>query len=185
MRAALLALLAVAALAGGVLGWGYWRAVTHGALHVAGHDVALRTDRQLYGDVRDAEVVFKDAGGAVLASASADPKFGVFSVRHPTAGDCRREEGEATRDAGGPAAWNRCFETQSRWLVTWVRRARFAAVKAADCLIERVPVALEVSKYQWWLWWVPNPHIGGSPYTYFTLTLWIDTRACRAAEPVR
>ena len=35
MRAALVALLAIAALAGGVLGWGYWRAVTHGTLHVA------------------------------------------------------------------------------------------------------------------------------------------------------
>jgi len=30
-----------------------------------------------------------------------------------------------------------------------------------------------------------TPHIGGSPSTYFDLTLWIDTRGCRAAEPVR
>jgi len=92
MRAALVALLVVAALAGGVLGWGYWRAVTHGTVHIAVHDVALRTDRQLYGDVRSAAVVFKNAGDAVLASASADPTFGVFTIRHPT--DCRREERE-------------------------------------------------------------------------------------------
>ena len=63
----------------------------------------------------------------VLASTSADPQFGVFTIRHPTAGDCRREEREATRDTAGMAAWNRCFETQSRWLMTWVRRARSAA----------------------------------------------------------
>ena len=185
MRAALAAVLVVAALVGGVLGWGYWRAATHGTLHLAVHDVALRTERQRYGDVRDAEVVFKDARDGVLATASADPTFGVFTIRHPAAGDCRREEREATRDAAGMAAWNRCFETQSRWLMTWVRRAQSAAVKAGDCLIERVPVVREESKYQWWLWWVPTPHIGGSPYTYFSLTLWIDTRGCRAAEPAR
>ena len=140
MRAALVALLAIAVPVGGVLGWGYRRAVTHGTLRVAVHDVALKTDRQLYGDVRSAEVVFKDAEDTVLAAASADPQFGVFTLRHPTAGDCRREEREATRYAAGMAEWNRCLETQSRWLMTWVRRARSAAVKAGDCLIERVPV---------------------------------------------
>ena len=40
----------------------------------------------------------------VLASTSADPQFGVFTIRHPTAGDCRREEREATRDTAGTYA---------------------------------------------------------------------------------
>jgi len=177
------ALIGLAVLIAAGLGWGYWRAATHGALHVALYDVALKTERQLWGDLRNAEVAFKDEAGAVLATGSTEPRFGVFSVRHPTAGDCRREERAATTDAAGMDAWNRCFAAQSRWFPTWVRRARYAEVKTGECRVERTPVELRESKSGWWLWWVPLPHIGGSPYTYFTLSVWIDSRACRAASP--
>jgi hypothetical protein len=167
------------------LGWGCWQARTHGTLHVALHDVALKNDRQLWGDLRAAEVAFKDEAGAVLATGSAGPPFGVFSIRHPTVGDCRREETAATVDRAAMDAWNRCFAAQSRWFPTWVRRARYAEVKAGECRVERTPVELRESKSGWWLWWVPSPHLGGSPYTYFTLSVWIDSRGCRAATPER
>ncbi len=45
-----------------------------------------------------------------------------------------------------------------------------------------MPVLLEEFKDDWWLWWIPLPHIGGSPYTYFKLTLWIDSGNCRPAN---
>jgi len=122
-----LAVLGVLIAAG--LGWGYWHARTRSALHVALRDVALKSDR-VSGDLRAAEVAFTDEAGTVLATGSAGPPHGVFSIRHPTVGDCRREERAATADPGGMAAWNQCFATQSRWLPTWVRRVRYAEVKA-------------------------------------------------------
>ena len=179
MRRAL-AVLAVLIAAG--LGWGYWQARTRGALHVALYDVALKTDRQLYGERRVGEIAFTDEAGTVLATSNAGPPHGVFSIRHPTVGDCRREERAATTDPGGMSAWNQCFATQSRRLPTWVRRVRYAEVKTGECRVERTPVERREYRDRWWLWWVPLPHIGGSPYTYFTLSVWIDSRACRAAS---
>ena len=182
MRRAL-AVLGVLIVAG--LGWGYWQARTRGALQIYLYDVALKTDRQLYGSLPSAEVVFKDDGGAELASAGTGPPLGIVSVRHPQVGDCRAEERAASLDRAGMEAWTRCFGTQSRWLRTWVRRARYADVRTGECRVERVPVVLEESRDKWWLWWVPLPHIGGAPYTYFTLSLWIDSRACGAASSPR
>jgi hypothetical protein len=135
-----LAVLGVLITAG--LAWGYWQARTHGALHVALYDVALKNERQLYATLRTA----------------------------------------ASRDGAGMDAWHRCFGIQSRWFPAWVRRVRYAEVKTGECRVERTPVTLEESRDAWWLWWVPHPHIGGSPYTSFTLALWIDSHACRAAS---
>ena len=161
-----------------ILGWGYWHVSTHANVHVSLWDVALKTDRQLYGSLRAADVAFRDEGGGTLANARADERWGVSMV-HPTAGDCRREERE------GGDAWQRCFETQSRWLDTWVRHARSARVSFESCVIEKVPVELEESRDAWWLWWVPLPHIDNSTSTHFELTLWVDSAKCRAAERVR
>ena len=181
MRGAWKALWAVAAVAVAALGWGYWHAATHGALDVQVHDLALKNDGQAYGRVSRAELAFIDAAGTVLASGSAGEPYGMVSIRHPAIGDCRREEREAFASPQAMENWRQCFETQSRWLVTWVPRARYASVDLGKCRIDKVPLSLEQSKEDWWLWWVPHPHIGGAPYTYFKLTLRIDSGTCRAA----
>jgi hypothetical protein len=162
-----------------VLGWSYWHVSTHADIHVALWDVALKTDRQLYGRLLAAEVVFEDEARMPLAAARADTPLGLVSMVHPTAGDCRREE-----RAGGDV-WRQCYETQSRWLSTWARRVRTAHVSFDACTIERVPVVMEESRGKWWLWWVPVPHIDNSSRTNFELALWIDSATCRAAAPVR
>jgi hypothetical protein len=171
----------IAALLGGLvaatLAWGFWRASSRGTLHVALYDVGVASERRAYGTVLDAEVSFHDAAGRTLAAARAHAPLGVVSVIHPEVGDCRQEERR------GGAAWQACFETQSRWLVTWVRDVRAATVSTGACTIGRVPVQLRESRNEWWLWWVPHPHIGGTPYTSFALTLWIDSSTCRPANP--
>ena len=127
--------------------------------------------------------MFKDASGAVLARAKADGPLGLVAIEHPVVGDCRREEQEASRGSEGMAAWHRCFEAKSRWFATWARRARYAGVRLAGCTIEQAPVSLDVYQDAWWLWWLPLPHVGGAPYTLFSLAVWFDSRACRAAAP--
>jgi hypothetical protein len=140
------------------------------------HDVSLKSDRQLYGDVTEADVVFRDAAGTALATARADKPLGIVSMVHPTVGDCRREE------RIGGAAWSACFDTQSRWQMTWVPHVRSARVRLGSCTIETVPVVRKASRDRWWLWWVPLPHIDNSTLTHFELTLWIDSVNCRAAQ---
>ena len=167
------------ALVAGVLGWGYWHASSYAALHVALYDVALKTDRQAYGEIRAADIALKDETGAVLANARADGALGIVSIAHPTLGDCRREEQAASSSQEAMKAWDRCFAAKSRWTMTWVRRVRYAGVSAGDCRIDRTPAVVEESRDKWWLWWVPSPHIGGQPYTHFNVNAWIDSRHCR------
>lgn len=152
--------------------WGYWRTTRSGDLYVTVHDVALANDRQLSGWVTAGDLVFRDVAGRVLATGTADSR-----MTHPTLGDCRAEE-----ERGG-AAWQTCFAGQSRWLMTWVRDARRAAVRLDSCTIENVPVAVEESRDQWWLWWVPHPHLDNSTRTHFRVRLWIDSANCTPAVP--
>lgn len=160
------------------LGWAYWRVTTHADVHVALHDVALKTARQLYGSLLAADVLFKDATGALLARARADRPLGIVSMMHPSVGDCRAEE------RVGGAAWQACYDAQSRWLSGWLPQVRRAHVSFDGCTIEDVPVYVERSRDRWWLWWVPSPHLDNSTSTRFNLTLWIDSARCRAAAPV-
>lgn len=172
--------LAFAVVAVLALGWGYWHQLTHASLHVSLYDVALKTDRQAYGEVRNASIEFADASGAVLARGEVREPYGVFAPLHPEVGDCRRKESEATRSSESRLAWQQCFEVVSRWLPKWVRKTTQATVVTSQCRVANIPVTLHESGDSWWIWWVPLPHIGGKPYTYFDLTLKIDGARCRS-----
>src|SRR6188474_1144701 len=119
----------VAATVFAIAGWGYWRVSSHAYAHIVLHDVSLKSDRQLYGDLTEADVVFRDALGTALATARVDKPLGIVSMVHPTVGDCRREE------RIGGAAWSACFDTQSRWQMTWVPHVRSARVRVGTCTI--------------------------------------------------
>jgi hypothetical protein len=49
-----------------------------------------------------------------------------------------------------------------------------------SCQLREVPVTVRMSNDEWWLWWVPLPHVGGLPRQYFELAVAIDSRACTA-----
>lgn len=163
----------------GVLGSAYWRVTTHADVHVALHDVALKTERQLYGSLLAADLLFKDAAGAPLAAAKVDRPLGLVSMIHPSVGDCRAEE------RVGGETWEACCEAQSRWLSDWLPQVRNARVRFDTCTIENVPVSVERSRDRWWLWWIPTPHIDNSTSTHFNLTMWIDSARCQGAAPVQ
>jgi hypothetical protein len=166
----------LAAIVAGIFAWGYWHVSTHASVHVSLRDVALKTERQISGPLLAADVLFRDEAGTALASARADKPLGLVSIVHPTVGDCRREE-----RAGGEV-WRQCYETQSRWFLTWARQVRTARVSFDTCTIEQVPVVREESRGQWWLRWVPAPHIDNSASTHFEFTVSVDSANCRAAD---
>jgi len=120
----------------------------------------------------------------ILARGKVEKPLGIVSLDHPQAGDCRREEANAGAGDEGMSAWQKCFEIQSQWFITWAPQVHSVDVILDGCRIDRVPVSIERFSEEWWLWWIPLPHVGGAPYTNFRLTSWIDSGGCRSVAPL-
>ncbi|MGH7794439.1 MAG: hypothetical protein ACREQ2_06025 [Candidatus Binatia bacterium] len=170
-------LLVLAIVAALVLGYGYYHAATHGWLYINLLDASVRP---YAGNIRDAEIRLLDADGKLLADAKSDHQYGAVRLIHPEAGDCSSAEGNASSSPAARDQWQKCFETLSTWLIGWADRIRFADVRFAHCELKRVPVILRESG-DWWLWWVPLPHIGGKPLSYFNLSISVNGANCTAA----
>lgn len=63
-----------------------------------------------------------------------------------------------------------------------VRDVNTIDLKFGNCQLERIPVKIKESKGDWWLWWVPHPHIGGRPYTRFTMSIQVDGNECKLRQ---
>ena len=159
-----------------ILGYGYWHASTHGALNISMYDVS---DKKNFALLKDTDIVLRDDIGTVLATGRSDSRYGTVYLSHPVTGSCYEAEHNATHSNKGLNAWQICFRQHSAWLMKWVRLIRFADVYVRDCTLENIPVAAEEYGADWWMWWVPLPHVGGKPYTYFSLKIRIDPVACR------
>lgn len=158
-------------------GYGYYHAATHGWLYINLMDTSIKP---YAGNIRDAEVRLLDADGRLLANAKSDHQYGVVRLIHPQAGDCSAAESNASASPAARKEWQKCFQTLSTWLIGWANRVRFADVKFADCELKRMPVVLRESGDDWWLWWVPLPHIGGKPLSYLNLTINVNGAICTA-----
>jgi len=159
----------------GILAYGFYHEQTHGSLSVTLYDPAqLPAQSKIFKD----ELTFLDGNGQALARAQSDAKYGVMRLIHPAVGDCVSEEQGASSARDGQKKWQACFEQQSTWLMDWVRQARYAIVKLESCPPQRVAVSISESGDDWWLWWVPLPHIGGKPYRYFSLMINVDRAKC-------
>jgi hypothetical protein len=166
------------ALVAGVLGFGYHHQRTHGSVSVYLNDPAQQTSqRRIYKD----EFAFLDAKGSILARAKTDDQSGVIRLIHPIVGDCLSEERAAMFAPQGQQKWQACFEQQSTWLMTWIRRSRYLSVTLESCPTQQVPIAIREGGDTWWLWWVPLRHIGGKPYAYFNVSVTVDRTVCSIA----
>ena len=168
-------LVAVLIFVAGVLSYGYYHQRTHGSLSVTLYDPKEKPNqRRVFKD----EVVFLDARGQTLARAKSDDKYGVVRLIHPVVGDCVSEEQRATLGSDGQRRWQDCFKQQSTWLISWARRSRYLIVKLESCAAHRIPISIRESGDDWWLWWVPLPHIRGKPYSFFSLSVTVDRANC-------
>jgi hypothetical protein len=157
-----------------ILGYGYWFGATHGALLMSIVDVSEREHPAALTPVR---VSFLDAGGRTLAEAEGTPPGGTIYLTSPPSYACHGVELRAPFSLDARQQWDECFARQSRWLTTWIRSVRAVDLRAGACLIGRLPVAVSEQSDTWWLWWVPLRHIGGKPYTSFSVSIEVDRRS--------
>lgn len=162
-----------------LLGWGYWRSSTHASLNLRIEDEGLRTERQRYGSPHPATIELLDDDGAILATVKSIEPLGYFQAFHPNPDiqSCGQYDGYDRREH-----YARCFAVHSRWVAGWAPRVRRARVTVGECRLEDVPVAVSSSNADWWLWWVPLPHVGGTPLGYFEMSVAIDSKSCTVVK---
>lgn len=168
-------LAAVVVLISSILGYGYWHEKTHGALNFSVYDASSDNHYTL---LRGVTVTLTDGNGRMLARGQTDPQSGVMNLLHPVLGSCRDREKQASYSSRLRTAWQECFQAQSTWLVSWIEDVRYADISTGPCRLRKVPVTVEKFGDDWWLWWVPLPHVGGKPYSYFKIQLRVDPQQC-------
>jgi hypothetical protein len=172
MRTSIAIMVVFAGLAAGVLGYGWWHSGNHATIHVTLRDAA----KKQFEYVKGAQLEFLDEAGRVLARGKSDDQYGVVWVSHPTAGYCGP-------DLAQPA-YAQCFRVHSEWLLTWVPQVRRITIATGRCRIEHAPIHFSASRDSAWTWWIPLPHVGGTPYTNFNAFVQVDVENC-AVVPLR
>lgn len=163
-----------AALAAAVLGYGAWQAHRRADVWLLVNDHAGRTPQRLWSELTDAQVSIRDAAGREIAQATLEPPQGLPRWIGPGAQAVHCDP-HLARDA-----WQRCWPAQAAWMARWAPLAHHARVSVGRCVVDPVPVQRRVHS-DWWLWWVPLPHVGGTPITHYTLALHLDSAACAPA----
>ena len=163
----------------GVLGYGYWFAVTHGSFYMFATDVS---DREHPRQVIPVDLSIFDAERRLLARAAGAAPDGVIYLTWPEEYACHGVERQAPFSVAAREEWDRCFARQSRWVPTWVPTISYVELRSGSCTIDRLPASAAEYRDDWWLWWVPLVHVGGKPYTSYSLSLQIDLAQCRALQ---
>lgn len=156
------------------LGYGWWHEQTHASMTFT---VSARVARDTTVFVRNVQLTLYDSSGAFLAEARSLDAIGAIYVTRPTEYYCHDVELAASR-TGDHAAWNACFQRYSKWMATWGDRVAYARVEIGSCRIERFPVTARRYGDAWWLWWLPLPHVGGTPYGYYSVSIALEPDAC-------
>lgn len=161
---------------GSVLGFGYWHSSTHASFHV---QLGFKdASREKLKPAPKVEILFRDSQGNTLASGISDDKYNFIHLIHPVVGDCHEVEKSAASSKLARQAWQECFEHLSTWIPKWAGKVSRVDLKSPVCNLTNIPVAVSQHQSDWFLWWVPLPHIGGKPYTYYSLTITVDTKNC-------
>jgi hypothetical protein len=159
-----------------VLAFGYWHASTHASFYVSLNIEGGADFRTTF--LSEAKVQFLDSKGKVLANGIPDQQYNFVHLIHPTYGDCHEVEKRAAFSKEARTSWQACFERQSAWIAKWIRDVDKVNVKIGNCLIQNRPITVSRSSSDWYLWWVPHPHIGGKPYSDYSSTMTVNEIDC-------
>lgn len=174
-------LLGVAIIAVLAESWGYWYSQTHASIQIRIDDYGLKSEDQAYGVPHGVTLQLLDDSRVELAKALSIEPVGIILANHPDAhiGNCQHLNGRTSVGLVPHMDYAACYSLYSSWLASWAPRVRSADVQIGQCLVKSVPVQVHRSNSEWWLWWVPLPHIGGLPRQHFQFSVAVDSRACR------
>lgn len=158
-----------------ILIYGYWHVSSHGSLYISVMDLS---DPKHARPIPEAELWFLDSANHVLAQAKADNSSGVISISQPASYACQEFE-HLPFSPKTTEQWRLCFKKQSRWLMTWIKQVKSAHLKSNTCWLPEIPISVSSHTDSWWFWWVPLRHIGGKPYSHFSITIMINHNHCR------
>ena len=162
-----------------VLGYGYWHIRTHAYFSISLYD-ASGSDRSLL--FRNARITLRDSNNTVLATGKSEKQYGSVVLSHPETGPCYDPDQITVLTGQALEAWRECFEIHSKWMSKWADSLTNVDIEIDDCRLNNVPVQPRLYRESWLLWWIPHPHIGGKPYSYYSFLLRIDPVACRLVE---
>lgn len=151
---------------------GYIYALFHGYLNVSIRDVSLKEE---YGRVLSARIHFHDKTGKVIGSGYTDEKYGAVNLNYPEFGDCSHNVSEKEK-------WYACRHERSRWSVKFAKKVSSISLETAKCLIEKIPVNLKVNRSEALTYWIPLPHVMGTPLTYFFINIKVDLASCKTVD---
>lgn len=146
--------------------WGYWHASTHAWLGLQLRDVARQWPAE------GTRVELLGESGVRLAEAVTAGPYGQALARHPRLGDCTQVHGKA---------YGACHAEYSAWTSDWAKDVRYVRIRLGDCVLPRIPVTPQRSKTGWGSWWVPLPHVGGTPIESVVIRMAYDSRHCARA----
>ena len=109
-----------------------------------------------------------------------EPPWSFVRWRYPGHAECEKTEREATQTADAQARWRQCVATFYRWYRETGDAARLFDVRWGDCAAQNLPLTLKIRRDGWMSWWVPLPHVGGTPITTYSASILLDTRDCSA-----
>jgi hypothetical protein len=159
-----------------VLAFGYWHSSTHATFYATLKVEEITDQRPTF--LPEAKIQFLDSNGKILANGVRDQQHNYIHLVHPTYGDCHEVEKMAVFSKEARTSWQACFEHQSVWIAGWIRDVDTVNVKFGNCLIQNSPILVSRSNSDWYLWWVPHPHIGGKPYSDYTSMMRVYEKDC-------
>lgn len=169
-------MLIIVAVIGCILGYGYWHSSTHASFHIQ-----LNFKDDTMGKpkiIPKAEITFLDSEGRVLANGIGDEQYNYVHLIHPEVGDCHEIEKLASTSKEARESWQECFEHLSTWIPQWASKVRQIDLRAQGCIMKNISVTVSKHNSDWLLWWVPHPHIGGKPYSYYSSSITIEKNNC-------
>jgi len=160
-----------------ILGYGYWHSSTHASFHIRLNIKNAAQEKPK--TIPNAEISFLDSEGRVLAMGISDEQYNYVHLLHPEVGDCHEIEKSAPYSKEARKSWQECFEHLSTWIPKWASKVRKVDLKTQNCVWQNIPVSVSKYNSEWFLWWVPHPHIGGKPYTYYSLSIPVEEHNCK------
>ncbi len=149
-----------------VLGYGYWHASTHGSVYITLYfEKSIDQKHEL---LSKAELSFIDINGQILAKGISDKTYNFVHLIHPKLGDCH----EST------LGWLPCYKQVVTWIPRWVNQVTQVQIRHSDCKTDNLPITITKNNGEWLYWWVPLPHVGGKPTTYYSSTIRLKPSNC-------